>query len=479
MKTSILAIDGGKVDYQQVCWNGGNTYDAAVIFRDGSRVSDMTTGNNYMAPGEVSKFCPTPGFRVLLGDEDCVGGSDGAPECLADALLTPAPSPDLTPAPTSVGFLRRVRCPSDTSYLGYVSIEDLNADMEDELERVTEPGAPRSRYTYDLSLCPGIVFEASETPIRPILGDLTIRCGTKFVEPTPSPTAEPYFCDICGDTNLTVINPDAIVPGFSDRVVTCADLEESAASGLIANASCPLISGLAKGPCCIDPSTITMFPTVSPTESNSSVIPNITESPTLSPNITLSPNATSPTASPSNSTATAAPTVPLGSLIPTPPPIDGDVFVCNICGEEGLVVTNPDAIVEIPFAQPATCAQLLQGAAQGLIPELSCSLVSGAAQEPCGCSAAAVSAKMIQTRDSHNNTSLESACVVDGGSIQIEIKDSDKDDYAITDIVFDGIVFQNFEGVSVQAKASNPTVATFKNSVWLVRSLVAVSQYFP
>ena len=468
------------MDYQQVCWNGGNTYNAAVIFRDGSTLSDMTTFNNYMAPGEVSRVCSTPGFRVLLGDEECVGGSDGASECLADAIITPSPTPRASPAPTSVGFLRRVRCPNATDVLGYASIEDLNADMEDELERITAPGAADSRYTYTLQLCPGLVFDTSEAPIRPILTDLTIRCGAEVIteSPTPSPTSAPFFCDICGNSNLTVINPNSTVAGFSDGIVTCGELQASGEAGLIPEASCPLVAGLSKGPCCIDPATITAFPTASPTEPNITMSPNVTESPTISPNITDA-NTTSPTVPPTNSSAnaTAAPTAPPGSASPTSTsspsatPNDPNVFVCNICGEEGLVVTNPDAVVEIPFAQPSTCAELLQGAQSGLIPEISCPLVSESAQEPCGCTAATISAKMllkIQPRDSHESEPLDMSCVVDGGSTQVQIKDSEVNGYEITDITFDGITFQNFESVSIEAMASDSTVATFKNSMWLV-----------
>lgn len=175
--------------------------DEIAIFRDGSSNSEFSASLNFVSPEEESVTCSTPGSRIFTAENGCVGGADGASECMANDMVTNSPTPAGSPAPTAEGetFKKRVPCPgktssnsSSTELLGYTSVEDLNADMETEFKRVTANGATNSKYSYVLSLCPGQVFDVNEAPIRPVLGDLTILCGDPN---TDDPDQKPCLID--------------------------------------------------------------------------------------------------------------------------------------------------------------------------------------------------------------------------------------------------------------------------------------------
>lgn len=74
-------------------------------------------------------------------------------------------------------FFRQVDCPNEPGVSGYETITDLNADMNDELTRISEGGNPPGG-GYTLVLCPGEQFDLTGgNTIRPVIDDVTILCG--------------------------------------------------------------------------------------------------------------------------------------------------------------------------------------------------------------------------------------------------------------------------------------------------------------
>eukprot|EP00934_Nitzschia_sp_Nitz4_P007491 Nitzschia sp. Nitz4//scaffold54_size114964//66735//68184//NITZ4_003855-RA/size114964-augustus-gene-0.50-mRNA-1//1//CDS//3329554363//7481//frame0 len=66
----------------------------------------------------------------------------------------------------------------------------------------------------------------------------------------------------------------------------------------------------------------------------------------------------------------------------------GEIYVCNICGEEGLYVTQMDGYVSIPGATGSyRCDYLLAASEAGLISSQVCGLMPAFASTPCGCAA--------------------------------------------------------------------------------------------
>jgi hypothetical protein len=66
-------------------------------------------------------------------------------------------------------------CPSNPEMIGYMSVEDLNADMNTELQRITDGGSqPES---YFLLLCPETTFSTFDDPLMPTLNRATFSCG--------------------------------------------------------------------------------------------------------------------------------------------------------------------------------------------------------------------------------------------------------------------------------------------------------------
>jgi hypothetical protein len=72
---------------------------------------------------------------------------------------------------------RAVTCPSDPTVIGYTSIEDINQDQFDELERIRE-GTVEPRPLYSFILCPKTVFDASETTLNVVLSGSVFSCGS-------------------------------------------------------------------------------------------------------------------------------------------------------------------------------------------------------------------------------------------------------------------------------------------------------------
>ncbi|KAL3910736.1 MAG: hypothetical protein SGARI_001976 [Bacillariaceae sp.] len=58
-------------------------------------------------------------------------------------------------------------------------------------------------------------------------------------------------------------------------------------------------------------------------------------------------------------------------------------FACNICGVDGMVITNREAVFQIPNTEGVvSCEQL---ASPGFLSAEECPVIQGLAQEPCGC----------------------------------------------------------------------------------------------
>lgn len=76
---------------------------------------------------------------------------------------------------TQVNAQSAAPCPNDSSVIGYSSIEDLNNDMEEELQRIQQGGSPADEYTF--RLCPDTVFSTTTAPLRPILNNANFVCG--------------------------------------------------------------------------------------------------------------------------------------------------------------------------------------------------------------------------------------------------------------------------------------------------------------
>jgi hypothetical protein len=69
-----------------------------------------------------------------------------------------------------------VNCPNDpTDLMGYTSLAALNSDMQLELQRIANGGAPVPPYTF--TLCPNQVFDATLVTLLPVLSDSTFVCG--------------------------------------------------------------------------------------------------------------------------------------------------------------------------------------------------------------------------------------------------------------------------------------------------------------
>jgi hypothetical protein len=69
-----------------------------------------------------------------------------------------------------------VDCPNDpTDLQGYTSLAALNNDMQLELQRIANGGAPEPSYTF--TLCPNQVFDAALVSLQPVLSDATFVCG--------------------------------------------------------------------------------------------------------------------------------------------------------------------------------------------------------------------------------------------------------------------------------------------------------------
>jgi hypothetical protein len=66
--------------------------------------------------------------------------------------------------------------PNDPADLqGYVSLTALNSDMQLELMRISDGGAPAPPYTF--TLCPNQVFDAALVTLQPVLSEATFVCG--------------------------------------------------------------------------------------------------------------------------------------------------------------------------------------------------------------------------------------------------------------------------------------------------------------
>lgn len=107
-------------------------------------------------------------------------------------------------------FTRQVTCPDNNAITGYTNIPNLNADMADELTRITTGGGTVPADGYTVRLCPSNTaeFDVTSGAIRPVLGTLAIVCGSGTM------TTNNEVCIIDGGQNQVVLD-DSQVDGYT------------------------------------------------------------------------------------------------------------------------------------------------------------------------------------------------------------------------------------------------------------------------
>lgn len=71
---------------------------------------------------------------------------------------------------------RDVPCPYDDSIVGYTSIAHLNADIQEEIDRIENVPILQPESSYIYTLCPHTVFVGDER-LTPLLDNSTFLCG--------------------------------------------------------------------------------------------------------------------------------------------------------------------------------------------------------------------------------------------------------------------------------------------------------------
>lgn len=153
----------------------------------GNGASLRSKSNIYVAPGVVSSTCPgidDSSKRLVMelddGESGCfIGGESCNFSCeefsdtemcvSEDSILMPSTSPTQEPIEPSP-------CSSDPSVIGYSTINGINNDQEEEMERIMAGGAPKAGYIF--TLCPNTEFNiADATPLRVLLSNSSFVCG--------------------------------------------------------------------------------------------------------------------------------------------------------------------------------------------------------------------------------------------------------------------------------------------------------------
>ena len=180
-------------------------------------------------------------------------------------------------------------------------------------------------------------FPAPATPApKPSATNAPVtRSPVGFPTP-PSPGHTP--CSVCGQ-GMVVTLPNIIIdiPTFGET--SCAQLEAAGLGGHIEERFCPLVLSFS-APCGCEPSSAESRVTNAPVTND-----------------------------------------PVGVPIPTPP--SPGFPPCSVCGE-GMVVTLPSVVVDIPTYGETSCAQFQAAGLGGFIEEQFCPVVL-AFSEPCGC----------------------------------------------------------------------------------------------
>lgn len=66
-------------------------------------------------------------------------------------------------------------CPSNSNIQAYTSVEDINADMDTEVQRIADGGSPPD--SYSIVFCPDMTFDTSQVELMPKLNLATFTCG--------------------------------------------------------------------------------------------------------------------------------------------------------------------------------------------------------------------------------------------------------------------------------------------------------------
>jgi hypothetical protein len=227
--------------------------------------------------------------------------------------------------------------------------------------------------------------------------------------PTTAPAEAPYVCPVCEAGVVTI--PDGIVSITSQPNRTCEEYMQASAAGIIEESQCGLVQQYTIIPCgceAADGSTPVTAPAPSPAEPELApplcsicgegmmlgdpdalvTIPNqITRTCgeldlALRSSIVMASQCDmmQPIAQASCECVPGS-----NGVSETTPPLEA--YECNICGE-GMAVTIPDGIVEIPTQPNRSCSELIQAAAIGNINEAQCSLLQPFVLGPCGCESA-------------------------------------------------------------------------------------------
>jgi hypothetical protein len=119
-----------------------------------------------------------------------------------------------------------IPCPTDATVNGYTTIGTLNADMAAERDRIAGGGAPQTA-PYTFTLCPQTSYDAAAEPIKPVLDNMSILCGTSGA------TAD--SCVITGGTNQVQIDDSTVdtypINSVSLVGLTYTGFTETAVSG--------------------------------------------------------------------------------------------------------------------------------------------------------------------------------------------------------------------------------------------------------
>ena len=284
---------------------------------------------------------------VAQVNEQCSCPATPAP--ITPAPVTPAPVVPTTPAPVTPAPVTAAPVTSSpVTTFPPVDAEnpecvfcDGNGDFTSD-GLVVLPGFPEiscSEYArasaaglIDIVYCSGIVAQVNAQCGCPPPPTDTPPISSPI---PPSPGYPP--CNVCDptDPSIRITLPDVIVNITGQPESTCGALELAGAFGFIDPGFCPIMPGFV-GECGCEVAPDTPAP------------------------VTLPPA--------------------LGPIPPSPgfPP-------CNVCGE-GLEITNPDFVVEIPGQRPATCSAFALAGTGGFIDPDTCPAIPGLIMG-CGCAA--------------------------------------------------------------------------------------------
>jgi len=216
------------------------------------------------------------------------------------------------------------------------------------------------------------------------------ECGCFLDVPTASPSEPPFTCSVCGNGRI-VTRPDGIIDGTN--TTTCAQYEAVAAKGEISEDQCLVLQQVSGEGCgCKEAPAI---PTAAPTSyecqpCGEGRMIGLPDAELILPNLQkmscgdVQQRAEAGIIQDFQCTQIQPLVSEYCGCVDKPYTEAPEVFECQICGD-GLRVTNPDGVVEIPTQPNRTCAELLDAAVMGHINPNQCFLLHPFVQAPCEC----------------------------------------------------------------------------------------------